>query len=74
MKNFIIKRFIKNYKETGNPNVRAAYGNVASITGIICNVLLAAAKGIAGFYPALWQLWRTHSIIFRMQAPPLLRF
>lgn len=49
MKNFIIKLFIKNYKETGNPNVRAAYGNVASITGIICNVLLAAAKGIAGF-------------------------
>lgn len=48
MTDFIIKTFIKNSGDTENPAVRAAYGKLAGIVGIVCNVLLCAAKFIAG--------------------------
>ena len=38
------KLFIKNYKDTENPTVRARYGVCAGILGIISNVLLFAVK------------------------------
>lgn len=49
MTSFLIKTFVKNYKETDNPTVRSAYGFVSSVAGIVCNVLLFALKLAAGF-------------------------
>lgn len=48
MTELIVKRFIKNYKDTENPVVRAAYGKMAGIVGIVCNLILFAAKIVAG--------------------------
>ena len=41
--------FIKNYKETENPQVRNKYGKVAGIFGIISNLFLGIIKLIIGF-------------------------
>lgn len=48
MTEFLIHRFIKNWKSTEDLSVRTAYGVLASIVGILCNVLLFAAKLAAG--------------------------
>lgn len=48
MTKFLIHRFIKNWKSTEDLSVRTAYGVLASIVGILCNVLLFAAKLAAG--------------------------
>lgn len=40
--------FIKNYKETGNPDVRLSYGTLCGAVGIFFNVILFAVKLIAG--------------------------
>lgn len=46
----MLKRlFIKNYKETNNPEVRNKYGKVAGIFGIISNMVLGIIKLIIGF-------------------------
>ncbi len=48
MTNWLLKRFVKNHKKTGDPTVRSAYGRLAGITGIVCNLLLCAGKLAAG--------------------------
>lgn len=48
MTGFLVKLFVKNYEETGVPEVRASYGKLSGIVGIVCNVLLFAAKFILG--------------------------
>lgn len=48
MDNIIIKTFVKNYKNVNDPSVRASYGMVAGIFGIICNIILAVFKVIVG--------------------------
>jgi len=48
MTEILIKRFIKNYENTEDTSVRAAYGKFAGFVGIICNVILFAAKIIVG--------------------------
>ena len=48
MTNFLIKLFVKDYEKTIDSKVRIKYGNFASITGIICNVLLCVVKMIIG--------------------------
>ena len=48
MTNLLLRLFIKNAEETDSPKVRAAYGNLASIVGILCNALLCVGKLIAG--------------------------
>ena len=48
MTNFIIRRFVKNYEDTTKVSVRTAYGLVASVVGIICNVLLFVVKFVIG--------------------------
>lgn len=48
MTNFIIKRFIKDYEQTNKMSVRTAYGIMASVVGIFCNVLLFAVKFLVG--------------------------
>lgn len=48
MTNFLVKRFIKNYRNTGDREVRTAYGKMSGIVGIICNVILFIGKLSAG--------------------------
>lgn len=50
MTNFIIKRFIKDHEEIHKMSVRTAYGLVASVVGIFCNVLLFALKFAVGIW------------------------
>lgn len=48
MTNLLVKLFVKDYKNTENGDVRTAYGVFAGIVGIICNLLLFAAKAVIG--------------------------
>lgn len=48
MTEFLVKRFIKNYEEIEKMSVRTAYGVLASIVGIFCNILLFAVKFVIG--------------------------
>ena len=48
MTSLLSKLFIKNYKDTADPRVRAAYGTMASVVGILFNLLLFAAKITVG--------------------------
>jgi len=45
---FLVKRFVKEYERVEKVSVRTAYGVLASITGIFCNVLLFAVKASVG--------------------------
>lgn len=49
MTNLLIKLFIKD-KNTENPETRAKYGILSSVTGIIVNILLSAVKLIIGIF------------------------
>lgn len=44
----LAKLFIKDYQNTSNPAVRAAYGKLSGFMGIICNVVLCTGKFFAG--------------------------
>ncbi len=46
--NFILKRFIKDYENVENANVRSSYGKFASIVGIILNLILFIGKLVVG--------------------------
>ena len=48
MTEFLLQTFVKNYKETNDPGVRNQIGTMASWTGIILNILLAAGKSTTG--------------------------
>lgn len=48
MTELLLKTFVKNYKDTENPKVRAACGALSGWVGIICNAVLFVAKIIAG--------------------------
>lgn len=48
MTQWLIKRFVKESEKTDKPTVREAYGRVAGVVGIICNLLLSLAKMITG--------------------------
>lgn len=45
----IVKRFIKNYQETSQHDVREKYGTVCSILSIVCNGVMVLFKLIFGF-------------------------
>lgn len=45
---FLVKTFIRDYEKTEEARVRTAYGVLASLVGIICNVLLFAGKLLVG--------------------------
>lgn len=49
MTKLLINAFVKDHKNTREPNVRAAYGKLSGWVGIICNLLLCAGKFIVGF-------------------------
>ena len=44
MKNFIIKKFVKNPDDLKNPATRESYGSVAGLVGIISNIILCVFK------------------------------
>lgn len=46
----LVKLFVKNYECTDNAKVRTSYGVLASIVGILCNVLLFAIKVSIGIF------------------------
>lgn len=48
MTDFLVKHFIKEYEHTEKVSVRTAYGVLASIVGIFCNILLFIVKFIVG--------------------------
>ncbi len=48
MTHWLIKTFIRDHKNTGDARIRTAYGVLASLTGIICNIVLFCAKIVIG--------------------------
>lgn len=50
MTELLVRCFVKNYKEVEKVSVRTAYGVLASVVGIFCNVLLFALKWGIGFF------------------------
>lgn len=48
MTEFLVKTFIKDYKNIEDERVRTKYGLMASVVGIICNVILFASKLLTG--------------------------
>lgn len=49
MTRLLIRLFVKNHNNTGNQKVRLAYGNLGSVTGIVCNLILCCVKIAVGF-------------------------
>lgn len=45
---FLVKKFVKNYEQVQESEVRTAYGMLASVVGILCNVFLFAVKILIG--------------------------
>lgn len=50
MTELLVKKFIKNYDQTENIQVRTRYGLLAGIVGICCNLVLFAAKLLTGVF------------------------
>lgn len=48
MKKLLLKLFVKNYKDVSNQEVRAKYGILSGIVGIVVNVILCSVKIFAG--------------------------
>ncbi|MCI8638119.1 MAG: cation transporter [Coprococcus sp.] len=46
MTDFLVKMFVKEYNEVEKVSVRTAYGVLASMVGIFCNVFLAGIKAV----------------------------
>ena len=49
MTEFLVRHFVKDYENTSKVSVRTAYGVLASVTGIFCNILLFVAKWLIGY-------------------------
>jgi len=45
---WLIRRFIRNRENVNDPDVRAAYGTLASVVGMLVNLLLAGSKFLMG--------------------------
>lgn len=50
MTNLLVKLFVKNHEQYENTKVRTAYGVMASIVGICCNILLFLIKIVVGAF------------------------
>lgn len=48
MTEFLVRKFVKDYKNIEDSKVRTSYGILSSIVGIFCNVLLFSIKLIVG--------------------------
>lgn len=49
MRKLLLKLFVKDYKNVKDAEVRAKYGSLSGIVGIVCNLFLCVFKIIAGF-------------------------
>ncbi len=47
MTSILLKKFVKNYTDTSDNQVRESYGSLAGVVGIVVNILLFIAKFIA---------------------------
>ena len=48
MTDLLLRLFVKRASDTSDPAVRAGYGRLTGVTGIVCNLLLFALKLLAG--------------------------
>lgn len=48
MTGLLVRLFVKNHDQVDDPKVRGAYGTMAGLVGIVCNLLLFAAKLLIG--------------------------
>ena len=48
MMEFLVRRLIRGAQNTEDPSVREAYGRLAGIVGVVCNVLLFVGKFLLG--------------------------
>ena len=48
MTNLLIRKFVKNYNNTADGEVRSAYGKLSGFVGIICNAVLFIGKILVG--------------------------
>ena len=48
MTGLLVKLFVKNHAQPQLPEVRASYGKLSGVVGIVCNVLLFAVKFLLG--------------------------
>ena len=48
MMQFLVRRFVKDYENTQDQQVRAAWGTLGSVVGMILNLLLACTKVLLG--------------------------
>ena len=48
MRKLLLKLFVKDYKNTKDPVVRAKYGTLSGVVGIISNLILCTIKILAG--------------------------
>ena len=48
MTQLLLKLFVKDHKNTTDPKVRSAYGKLAGLVGILCNLLLFGGKLLVG--------------------------
>ena len=48
MTDLLLRLFVKHASDISDPAVRAGYGRLAGVTGIVCNLLLFALKLLAG--------------------------
>lgn len=48
MTQLLLRLFVKDHTNTTDPKVRSAYGKLAGLVGILCNVLLFAGKLLVG--------------------------
>ena len=68
MTDILVKLFIKDYEKIDSDKVRTAYGVLASIVGILCNLLLFAGILILCMTvpAAIYQRTQKNSIIERL--------
>lgn len=67
MTEFLVRHFVKDYENTSKVSVRTAYGVLASVTGIFCNILLFAAKWLLAICFTVFLLWQMHLTTCLMQ-------
>ena len=48
MTKLLVKLFVNDADNTGDPDVRARYGMLSGVVGIICNIFLTVAKFVVG--------------------------
>ena len=65
MTEFLVRHFVKNYEETEKVSVRTAYGVLASVVGIFCNVFLFAVKWMIGFFLHSIAVMADGALLFR---------